>query len=474
MGIASPETGCWVAVNPALCRILKCTEDQLLRTPVFDLIHPDDLDRANEQMARVMSGASDITCEHRVRRSDGGYCWIDWNAVRGVDGLIYCVGRDITAQKDAAREFEAAEAHMRAAGEQFRVAMESACMGTWDYRPKSGELRWDERCRELLNVAAGVEVNYPLFLACLHPDDRQRVDDAVRAAITPGETGEFDAEYRVPLDDGKVRWIASKGRAWFEQTGSQVVRFVGTVRDITVQKRTEADLARQAQELARSNSDLQQFAYVTSHDLQEPIRGMTAFSQILMRRYSGVLDEQGIEFLRHIVASADRMQGMIQSLLAYSRVVNAEPAPRVPFPLESAVRWAMMNLTAAVAESGAVITFDNLPYVDADQVQIAQVFQNLLSNAIKYRSKDVPPRIHIEAEERASEWIVAVRDNGIGIASVFFEKIFGVFKRLHGNDIPGAGIGLALCRKIVERNGGRIWLESEPGAGSTFYFTIPC
>ena len=337
MGILTPGTGRWIAVNPALCRILDYPEEHLLRTPLFDLIHPDDLTRVREQLDGVTAGASGVTCEYRQRRRDSSYRTIEWNSVRGGDGLIYCVGRDITDQK-----------------------------------------------------------------------------------------------------------------------------------------RFEADLARQAQELARSNSDLQQFAYVTSHDLQEPIRGMTAFSQILMRRYADVLDAQGVEFLRHIVASADRMQDMIQSLLAYSRVVNAEPAPRVPFPLESAVRWAMMNLTAAVAESGAVIVLEDLPSVDADQVQISQVFQNLLSNAIKYRRKDVPPQIHIAAHEGESGYVVSVRDNGIGISSVFFEKIFGVFKRLHGSEIPGAGIGLALCRKIVERNGGRIWLDSEPGVGSTFYFTIPC
>lgn len=242
-------------------------------------------------------------------------------------------------------------------------------------------------------------------------------------------------------------------------------------------ERNELIQARQALEksvveLARSNSDLQQFAYVASHDLQEPLRMVASYTQLLAKRYQGKLDADADEFIAYAVGGASRMQKLIQDLLSYSRVDTQGQAGE-PTPVEPIVDYALGNLRAAVEESRAVVTRDPLPTVIADEGQLLQLFQNLLSNALKFRGES-PPRVHVSAERRGEEWVFSVRDNGIGIDPQYAKRIFVVFQRLHNiSEYPGTGIGLAICKKIVERHGGRMWMESQLGQGATFYFTLP-
>jgi PAS domain S-box-containing protein len=248
--------------------------------------------------------------------------------------------------------------------------------------------------------------------------------------------------------------------------------FTGIVRDITERKRAERELRETAKELTRSNLDLQQFAYVASHDLQEPLRAVAGCAQLLQKRYAGQLDSRADELIRHAIDGVRRMQTLIDDLLAYSRV-DTRGKSFSPTDCNAALRAALANLAAALAESGAAVTHDDLPTVPADEAQLAQVFQNLLSNAIKFRGQD-PPRVHVGCRREAAEWVISVRDNGIGIEPGYFDRIFVIFQRLHTRDeYPGTGIGLAICKKIVERHGGRMWVESEHGKGSTFLFTIP-
>jgi len=244
------------------------------------------------------------------------------------------------------------------------------------------------------------------------------------------------------------------------------------IRDVSVRKRSEEHLVRTVAELKRSNDELQQFAYVSSHDLQEPLRMVTSYTQLLAKRYKGQLDSDADEFIGYAVHGCNRMKGLIQDLVTYSRAGTTGKAPG-DVSGEEALQEALTSLLITIEQSGAVVTNDSLPTIRADKTQLSQVFQNLIANAIKYRSAEVP-RVHVSAQNGDNEWIFSVRDNGMGIDPQYLERIFILFQRLHGQgEFGGTGIGLAICKKIVERQGGRIWVESQPEEGSTFYFTVP-
>jgi signal transduction histidine kinase len=236
--------------------------------------------------------------------------------------------------------------------------------------------------------------------------------------------------------------------------------------------RTARKLARRTEEMERSNKDLQQFAYVASHDLQEPLRMVSSYVQLLQRRYQGRLDADADDFIGFAVDGATRMQNLIQGLLSYSRV-NTHGNPPSPTDVGEVLGQVTTNLRLAIDEGNARITHDALPVVEADATQLVQLFQNLIANAIKFCSAH-PPRIHVSAEMQDPYWVFSVRDNGIGLDPEFADRIFTIFQRLHSRkDYPGTGIGLAICKRIVERHGGSIWVKSAPDKGSTFCFTLP-
>jgi signal transduction histidine kinase len=236
-------------------------------------------------------------------------------------------------------------------------------------------------------------------------------------------------------------------------------------------RRAEVELARKVEELARSNRDLEQFAYVASHDLQEPLRMVAAYTQLLAERYAGKLDENADKYIHYALEGALRMQTLVEDLLTFSRV--GRNRQRVELAAAGALREALQNLQAALQESGADVHHDGLPTVVADRTQLAQLFQNLIGNAIKFRGA-ASPVITVSAEKVGAEWVFSVSDNGIGIAAEHIEAIFVIFQRLHTRaEYPGNGVGLAICKKIVEQQGGRIWVESQPQQGATFKFTLP-
>jgi PAS domain S-box-containing protein len=244
------------------------------------------------------------------------------------------------------------------------------------------------------------------------------------------------------------------------------------IRDISVRKDAETHLLQKVEELRKSNEELEQFAYLASHDLQEPLRMVTSYTQLLARRYKGKLDADADEFIAYAVDGATRMQRLIQDLLAYSRV-GAKEGNLTETSSEEALQRALSNLRGAIEETGAIVTHDSLPMVMADEGQLVQLFQNLVGNAIKYQNKGVP-EVHVSAEVYGrKKWIFAVKDNGLGIERQYFERIFGMFQRLHKREeFAGTGVGLAICKKIVERHGGTISVESQPGMGSTFRFIL--
>jgi light-regulated signal transduction histidine kinase (bacteriophytochrome) len=245
--------------------------------------------------------------------------------------------------------------------------------------------------------------------------------------------------------------------------------------DVTQRKQLEEELKETVEELKRSNAELQQFAYVASHDLQEPLRTITSFTQLLERRYKDKLDSDADEFIAYIVDAAKRMQTLIKDLLNYSRVATMGKEFKLT-DTEEILKASLNNLNTAIDENNAEIIYENLPEIMADSGQILQLFQNLIGNAIKFRKPEIPPKIHISAAETENkdEYIFSIQDNGIGMELQYLERVFTIFQRLHTKDeYEGTGIGLAVSKRVVERHGGKIWVESKLGEGSVFYFTIP-
>ncbi|MFA5353061.1 MAG: ATP-binding protein [Thermodesulfovibrionales bacterium] len=271
--------------------------------------------------------------------------------------------------------------------------------------------------------------------------------------------------------DGNPRYVEVHCYPILDSTGD-VAMVTEYCLDITERKIAEQNLQKSLEDLESSNKELQQFAYVASHDLQEPLRMISSYTQLLDRRYKDKLDTDAQEFIRYAVDGAVRMQRLINDLLDYSRVGTRDRAFE-PVDTELILDQVLGNLSMAVEENQAVIEHENLPCVMGYPFQLRQLFQNLIINAIKFRG-DAPPRIVISARKRGKKWIFSFRDNGIGIEPQYRDRIFLIFQRLHTRELyPGTGIGLAICKKIVERHGGSIWVESEPGKGSTFHFTIP-
>jgi len=297
-----------------------------------------------------------------------------------------------------------------------------------------------------------------------HPDERAEL---VRLLREQGSVRNYEMTARTK--SGEVRSVLFSTEA-IELDGEASI--LAILFDITDRKRAEEQLQRQAEALRRSNEELEQFAYVASHDLQEPLRMVSSYVQLLARRYQGRLDPDADDFINFAVEGANRMKTLINDLLAYSRV-GTRGKPFEPVELETVLDRVLVNLQLSIEDGRVVITRDPLPTAQADDTQMVQLFQNLIGNAIKFRGEK-PPQIHVGAAPRDEAWLFYARDNGIGLDPQYANRIFLIFQRLHGkSEYAGTGIGLAICKRIVERHGGSIWVESQLGQGSTFYFTLP-
>ncbi|MDX1993692.1 MAG: PAS domain S-box protein [bacterium] len=303
----------------------------------------------------------------------------------------------------------------------------------------------------------------------VHPDDWKAAMIRAQEIFSQGNQGTI--QFRCVAKDGHEVWVESHSTIILDNRGNPV-GVCGAVMDVTERAKAAQDLARSADELRRSNEELQQFAYVASHDLQEPLRMVTSYLQLIEQRYSEKLDDDAREFIGYAVDGASRMKALINDLLAYSRVETR----RTQFTLVDfhvVIDRVKTNLKLAIEESGTTFEVDDLPRLMADEGQMVQLFQNLISNAIKFRAEE-PPKITIKATRQRGEWQFCVGDNGIGMEKQYLDRIFIIFQRLHSKGkYPGTGIGLAICKKVVERHGGRIWAESAPGQGTTFNFTLP-
>lgn len=316
-----------------------------------------------------------------------------------------------------------------------------------------------------LGYGSGELSNYS-FAELAHPGDRP--ETAVLTAEFPHASEGLSFELRCLRQDGSSCWMAWNVRADMDR---EIVYC--SARDLTVSREHAAVVTKLLAELERSNSDLAQFAYVASHDLSEPLRMVSSYVQLLANRYQGQLDSDADEFIAFAVDGADRMKVLIDDLLAYSRAGTGMLVRR-RVDCASLVRSALADLDRVIVESGAVVVVDELPVIEGDSGQLALLLQNLLSNALKFVAPDVRPEIRVSAARDIDAWCFTVEDNGIGIAEVHRDRIFLMFKRLHGrSEYPGTGIGLALCHKIVTRLGGRIWLDGDAKHGSAFHFTLP-
>jgi len=298
--------------------------------------------------------------------------------------------------------------------------------------------------------------------------------------FTPAEQAEdvCQSEMRLAEETGcatDIRWHRRKDGTEFFANGymntvrdeqGELIGFTKILSDETTRKQLQDSLT-------ESNSALEQFAYVASHDLQEPLRTIGAYSQLLAQRYQGKLDAEADQFLKFLLNASARMSDLVQDLLAYARLTTEEERPS-SVALDEDLEAAITHLDQAIKESGGSVTHDPMPTLAVDRGQMVRLFQNLVGNALKYRKPDEPPKVHVSAEQNANEWVFSIRDNGIGFDPKFASTIFMPFKRLHtADEYPGTGVGLAICRRIVQAQGGRIWAESQPGEGSTFIFTLP-
>ncbi|MDM8535381.1 ATP-binding protein [Desulfobacterales bacterium HSG17] len=312
-------------------------------------------------------------------------------------------------------------------------------------------------------------IGKPLITTVYAPSSQEQARDMLKKFKEKGEL--VNEELDIITNKGKVRSVLLSAVAVKDHKGN-ILNSVSVQKDITKQKNAEENLKKVLEELKRSNKELKQFAYVASHDLQEPLRMVASYVKLIEMRYKGKLDADADEFIGFAAEGAARMHSLINDLLAFSRVGTCAK-PFEPVETENILAQTLTDLCVEIRESGALVSHDALPSVMADRIQLAQVFQNLVSNAIKFRSKD-SPRIHISTEKKEGEWLFSFQDNGIGIAPEYHDRIFVIFQRLHLRDeYPGTGIGLAICKKIIERHHGHISVESQQGKGTTFYFTIP-
>lgn len=380
----------------------------------------------------------------------------------GSSPVIMEINTDITRLKRA-------EDALRRSEEQLRVATMAKEVGVWAWKRGTRPITVSENWRRLFGVPRETVVTFRTWRDSLHPEDRARAIADLKAVQI--DQPEFVTEYRVIHPDGTVRWIVDRGRALWDVTGT-ISEMAGINLDITNRKLAENELVRAGRELERSNSELEAYAYIASHDLHEPLRTIDGFLQLLEQRTPGQLDEKSRQYIRYAVDGSKRMHQMIADLLAHSQVSMQPFSPKLVH-LRNALDHALALMRQSIEESGADIVIQELPSVPAESSQMIQVFQNLIGNAIKFRS-DRPLEIKIGARREPHFWLLSVQDNGIGLDASQKDRIFQIFQRLHSRQkYPGNGIGLSICKKIIERHRGSLWVESQPGEGSTFYFTLP-
>jgi PAS domain S-box-containing protein len=445
-----------VYISPSCEKITGYNQAEFTARPVLieEIVHPQDRELVHRHESREDRGITTESIDFRIVHRDGSLRWIGHQCqqVFSEDGRLLgrrVSNRDITDRKNREELLARQAALLDLANDVIFVKDLDDRIVSWN---AGGEAKYGWKEEEVIGKKA-----YEL-LQTRFPVPWRQILEQIFA------TGRWEGELVNTTRNGETLTMNSRLSLQRDHEGRPVV-ILESQSDIT-------PLQEYAVNLSRSNKELEQFAYVASHDLREPLRMVTSFSQLLQQKYQGRLDADADEFIGYIVDGAARMDALIQDLLEYSRV-SSRAKPFGPTDMGVVMDHVRQNVAVLIRENGAEVTSGPLPVIIADQSQMVQVMQNLVANAIIYRT-DEPPRIRVEAREKGQEWIFSVHDNGIGIDPAYFDKIFELFQRLHSREqYPGTGIGLAICRRIVERHGGRIWVESEQGKGSTFFFSIP-
>lgn len=464
------DQGTLVMVSDTVELLLGYTPKQMMNKRYADFIAGSDREVTRQFVEGVQQGTSHTSVTNHCLHRDGRLIPMTWSAHWvAEERMLYCIGRDATESQQAARQLAQSQ-------ERLVYAQKIARLGNWEWDIKNNIWSCSEELYTIFGTAPSeTGAVQELMLQAIHPDDRERVYHAREEVLK--EEQKLDIEFRILRVDGQERHVQVKGEALYN-ANKQAVWFSGTIQDITERKTTELllqqaneALQQQATELKASNEELERFAYVASHDLQEPLRMVSSFLSLLKKRLAGQLDDPSNTYIHYATDGAERMKQLIQDLLHYSRIGSTNE-PMGPVDMKEVVTNACHLLSQPIAESGAEIRTGDLPHVWGHKTQLNQLVLNLLSNALKYRGT-APPVIGVGCTEQKDRWEFFIRDNGIGIDPKFFDKIFIIFQRLHTkNDYSGTGIGLALCKKIAERHGGHIRVESAPGKGSTFFFTL--
>ena len=512
--------GALVDANQTFCNMVGYTRDKLLGRPLSEITHAEDYGEGADYRNQLTRGAmKSATGEKRFVHKDGSVIWVQRTMSivtddAGKPQYVISVVENISKRKQVERRqmvehavtLLLADAHSIAEAIPRVIQIMSETLGyaygaRWVLDPADRVLRctesWcaaepavEEFCRKStssvetetpgkpggLNRAVW-STAAPVWIADVAQETAlKRRESAQQAGLRSAFA------FPIPVGGkfyGVMEFFGREVRPRDERileiartVGHQIGQFIARKQAEAELQEANAQLILKAQQLSRSNAELEQFAYVASHDLQEPLRMIASYTQLILRRYGDRFDGDAREFMDFIVDGATRMKQLIEDLLAYSRVGTHGKAFR-PTDSGAAVQKALANLRAAIESSTGTVTHDPLPTINADEFQLVQLFQNLIGNALKFKGAETP-RVHISVNEQADTWTFGVKDNGIGIDGEYFDRIFMVFQRLHSRtDYPGTGIGLAICKKVVDRHGGRLWIESGVGSGSTFWFTVP-
>lgn len=458
--LAKDREGRYLALNEATARIIGLPMAEVIGRTDWEISKPEVAGPIMEVDREVMWSGKTMSIDEQYSDPSGEVYFFQSikaplrNEIGAPVGVVV-VARDVTKQKQA-------EEALRKSEEEFRTLADNISQLAW-MTDESGSIFWyNQRWYDYTGTTLETMRGWG-WQNVHHPAHVERVVAHIKHCFETGKT--WEDTFPLRGKDGAYRWFLSHALPIRDEE-DRIIRWFGTNTDITQHLKTE-------QELRRANDDLEQFAYSVSHDLQEPLRSVSIYSELLIRRCADRLDDEGQEFLRYLAEGAARMEALVGDLLEYTRVIKLDTSGEKT-DSNRVLATVLSNLAETIAEAEAKIISTELPVVRVSGVHLQQIFQNLVGNALRYRGRE-PPVVHVEARQHDGGYaLFSVKDNGMGFEPQYKEQIFGLFKRLHAStEYPGTGLGLAICRRIVERYRGRIWAESSPGEGSTFYFTLP-